>query len=48
MSAQQKFKNQPIKTSADYEKLNLTFQDVCFLKTRHIKIDQDMEVDWLQ
>jgi hypothetical protein len=46
-SAQKKFENQPPKTSNDYQKMNLTFQDVCFLKTRHISIDEDMEIEWL-
>jgi hypothetical protein len=35
-----------IESDKDYSVLNITAQDVGFLRTRHIKIDDDMEVSW--
>lgn len=46
-SAQRKFEATPPKTVEQLTKLHLTFQDVCFLKTRYIKIDENIEVEWL-
>lgn len=38
------FANRPPKTPAEYEKIELTMEDVCFFKTRGIKVEDDMEI----
>jgi hypothetical protein len=47
VAAKEKFANAPPKTPAQYEKIELTMEDVCFLKTRHILVQENMEITYV-